>query len=294
MSNKTKTALLLLIGLILVGGAGVILKSADIPVLEPGGSIAAKEKDLIIIAVLLSMIVVIPVYIMLIGFAWRYREGNKKAKYDPDFTHSRLLEGIWWAVPLGIITILGVITFRSSHELDPFKPIDARPEMKIQVVALQWKWLFIYPKEGIASVNILKFPSNTPIDFEITSDAPMNSFWIPQLGGQIYAMSGMSTHMRLDAEKPGTYRGVSANISGKGFASMHFNAEAESQNDFNNWVQGIRLAPNILNDDTYSRLAIPRTEDSEIFYGSVENDIFGKIVGKYMEPVYFTPAEVER
>lgn len=289
MSNKIKSLLLLLIAPSVTAGVWVYLKSANIPVLEPSGTVGDKQKDLIIITVVLSLIVVIPVYIMLIGFAWRYREGNKQAKYDPGFTHSRLLEGIWWAIPLAIITVLAVITYRSSHELNPFKPLDNRPEMKIQVVSLQWKWLFIYPKEGIASLNVVKLPSNTPIDFEITSDAPMNSFWIPQLGGQIYAMSGMSTHLRLDAKKTGTYAGSSANISGKEFSSMSFNAQAQTQSDFNKWADRVkRSSPNILDRGTYEILAKPSIEQGETYFGSVEPGLFDKIVSKYMTPKYFT------
>lgn len=289
MSNKTKSVLMLLITLIVVAGAWAYLKSANIAILEPSGTVGEKEKDLIIIAAALSLIVVIPVYIMLIGFAWRYREGNKKAKYDPGFTNSRIIEGIWWAVPLAIISVLAVITYRSSHELDPSKPLDNRPEMKVQVVSLQWKWLFIYPKERIASVNIVKFPSSTPIDFEITSDAPMNSFWIPQLGGQIYAMSGMSTHLRLDAKKPGTYTGSSANISGRGFSNMRFSAEAESRSDFNDWVNTIKMtSPNILDAETYEQLAMPGIDEGETHFGSVEAGLFDKIVSKYMAPKYST------
>ena len=132
----------------------------------------------------LSLIVVIPVYIMLFLFAWKYREGNTKAKYSPDWDHSALLETIWWTVPLLLITILSVVTWNSSHDLDPFRPLNSSVKpVKIQVVALQWKWLFIYPEQNIASVNYVEFPVNTPVDFEITADAPMNSFWIPQVGG---------------------------------------------------------------------------------------------------------------
>ena len=289
MSNKTKSLSLLLIALIAAAGTWVYLRSVNIPVLEPSGTVGDKEKNLIIIAVALSLIVVIPVYIMLIGFAWRYREGNIKAKYDPDFTHNRTIEGIWWAVPLAIITVLAVITYRSSHELDPSKPLDKRPEMKVQVVSLQWKWLFIYPKEHIAAVNIVKFPSNTPVNFEITSDAPMNSFWIPQLGGQIYAMSGMSTNLRLDAKKTGIYAGSSANISGKGFSKMHFSAEVKSQSDFKQWTDSVKkLSPNVLDTGTYEILAKPSIDEGETYFGSVEPGLFDKIVSKYITPKYFT------
>lgn len=267
------------------------LKSVDIPVLEPSGTIGIKQKRLIVVAILLSLVVVIPVYVMLIIFSLRYRESSKTARYDPSFTHSRLLEGIWWAVPLAIITILSVIAFRSSHELDPYKPLDSRPAMKIQAVSLQWKWLFIYPDEGIASVNFVKFPSNTPIDFEITSDAPMNSFWIPKLGGQVYAMSGMRTHLNLDAIKPGSFVGLSANISGKGFSGMRFVADSAAQADYIQWANAATQAPDTLNEKTYGHLAKPSTNVDKKLFGKVEPGIFDGIVNKYMAPPKLVPME---
>ena len=180
-----------------------------------------------IFAALLSLVVVIPVFAMTIYIVWRYRESNQKAKYSPDWDHNSKVETIWWLIPTLLIVVLSVVTWNSSHSLDPFKPIKSSVKpLRVQVIALQWKWLFIYPEQGVASTNILELPVDRPINFEVTADAPMNSFWIPQLGGQIYAMAGMSTQLHLMASEAGTYAGASANLSGKGFAKMKFDTKA--------------------------------------------------------------------
>jgi cytochrome o ubiquinol oxidase subunit 2 len=266
------------------------IHEAGIAVLQPRGTVAAQEKHLIVIAVLLSLVVVIPVYIMLFSFAWKYRESNKKARYQPELDGSRLYESIWWGVPLALILVLGVITYRSSHSLDPFKPLASPvPPMTIQVVALDWKWLFIYPKQNAASVNFVQFPVNTPVKFEITSDAPMNSFWIPQLGGQIYAMSGMATNLNLAASKAGDYQGVSANISGDGFSGMHFIARASTESGFNKWLETVHQNSASLTAGTYSRLAKPSENVPVSFFGSAQSGLFDSVIAKYEPPVYFNP-----
>ncbi len=182
---------------------------------------------------------------------------KREAKHTPDWDHSILAECVWWGVPCAILVVLGIYTWKSCHELDPFRPIAAKKEMTIQVVALQWKWLFIYPEQKIASVNYVRFPKDTSIHFEITSDAPMNSFWIPELGGQVYAMSGMRSELYLLANGVGNYRGSSANISGKGFSSMVFTAESTSDEDFQEWVQSIKSSTQQLGMTEYQRLVEP-------------------------------------
>jgi len=216
---KPLLGVVLLLGIVLL--FATLIRGHTVAVFDSKGLIADKQRRLIITTVLLSLIVVVPVYVMAFAIAIRYRDSNKTAKYTPDWDHSRILEFIWWAVPCAIILVLAIITWNSSHDLDPFKALksDKKP-LTIEVVALQWKWLFIYPEQGIASVNLVGLPVDTPINFEITSDAPMNSFWLPQLGGQVYAMSGMSSELHLMADEPGTYNGVSANISGEGFAGI--------------------------------------------------------------------------
>jgi cytochrome o ubiquinol oxidase subunit 2 len=291
MSNKTKTALMVLLALGLLLVSGIYLSRVNIAVLEPAGPVGQKEKNLIVFAFLLSLIVIVPVYAMLIGFAWKYRETNKSAKYSPNMNGSRLLESIWWGVPLLLIIILGVVTWRSSHDLDPFKPLSSsKPPMTIQVVALDWRWLFIYPKQQVATINYFKMPVGQPVDFQITSDAPMNSFWIPQLGGQIYAMSGMATHLNLSASKTGDYRGVSANISGEGFADMHFMASAISDSQFSGWLKSLKASPSSLDRGAYDKLAAPVRDASIKHFGYVQPGLFGQIVAKYQAPLYFAPS----
>lgn len=285
MSKKEKIIALLVAGVGVLLAAGIYLYNTNIPVLEPKGQVGAQELHLIVIGLLLSVIVVVPVFTMLFMFSWKYRESNKKAKYQPDFEHSRKLETVWWAIPSAIIVVLSVITWRSSHALDPYKPLSSKTKaMTIQVVALDWRWLFIYPEQGIATVNFVEFPVNTPVNFKITSDAPMNSFWIPQLGGQIYAMPGMSTQLYLMASKAGNYDGRSANISGSGFANMQFTAEATSQNSFNRWLEIAKRSPLKLTQSSYNQLAKPIQSSSVYFYASVSPNLYASIINKYMAP----------
>ena len=254
------------------------------------GPIAERERNLIYFALLLSLVVVIPVYVMLFTFAWRYRASNTKAKYTPDFDHSRAIETIWWVVPTILITILSIVTWNSSHTLDPFLPLSSSNQgMAIQVIAMDWKWLFIYPQQKIATVNYLQIPKNTPISFFITSDAPMNSFWIPQLGGQIYAMPGMVTQLHLMADTTGTFYGESANISGQGFAGMHFQVVASSENDFSSWVGQVRESNQQLTTQTYGSLAKPSENNPPIFYASEEPGLYSAVITKYLAPTVNPP-----
>jgi cytochrome o ubiquinol oxidase subunit 2 len=285
MHKRYKYALVVVVALAAMALVAFFLLSVNAAVLTPKGVIAEKERDLIVFASLLSLTVVVPVFTLAFGIAWRYRAGNLKARYMPDWDHSRVIETIWWLVPLTLITILSVVTWNSSHELDPFRPLASNVKpMKIQVVALQWKWLFIYPEKNIASVNFVQFPKNTPIDFEITSDAPMNSFWIPQLGGQIYAMSGMATHLHLMASEAGSYNGSSANISGSGFAGMSFVAKASTNEEFSNWVTAVTSQTRILNLKEYANLAKPSKNDPPSSYSFADADLYNQIIMKYMAP----------
>ncbi len=285
MKHKYELIAAAILSLVVILVAVVWFSGANIAVLNPQGLIARKQRDLIIIATLLMMIVVIPVYILTFGIAWKYRASNKKAKYSPNLDGNKAVEAVWWLIPLVIITILGGIIWTSSYELDPFKPIqsDKRP-VTIQVVAQQWKWLFIYPEENIATVNYVQFPEKTPINFQITSDAPMNSFWIPSLGGQIYAMSGMSTKLHLMADKSGTYQGSSANISGKGFAGMKFIAKSTSQERYESWVQRVKSTGSTLDENSYTELAKPSTNNKVQYYMLSDNKLYDTVIMKYMEP----------
>lgn len=254
-----------------------------ISVLFPKGWIAQEELSLLLIIQGIMLLVVIPVYILTFIFSWRYRAQNPIGIYDPDLIDHRIAEYIWWGIPCMLTLIIAILTGIKTHELDPFKPIEStsKPPLTIQVVALQWKWLFIYPKEKIASVNFIQFPKQTPIHFEITADAPMNSFWIPHLGGQIYAMPKMKTELYLIADETGDFRGSSANLSGLGFAGMHFIARASSEEEYQQWLESVKQSSQVLN---YTTLATPSSDHPVELFQLKEDNLFDQIIMKYMQP----------
>ncbi len=279
MNNKLKS-IILSIGLML------LLSGCDqMVVLNPKGIVGEQEKQLIIDAVLLMLIVVVPVIILTFVFAWKYRASNTKAKYDPTWHHSNTIEAICWGVPIAIIAVLATITWRTTHTLDPYRPLQV-PEkpMTIEVVALDWKWLFIYPEENIATVNFLEFPAGTPVDFKVTADAPMNSFMIPQLGGQIYAMAGMQTHLHLIADEVGDYAGRAVSYSGHGFSGMTFTARASTREDYEAWVKKVKQSPETLSANEYYKLVKPSYDNPPAFYSTVQNHLYDNIIMKYMMP----------
>jgi cytochrome o ubiquinol oxidase subunit II len=284
-NEKSKLVWLGAILVAVLGLSGWYSLSHKLALLDSKGVVGQREKHLIILSTVLMLIVVVPVYFLTFFIAWRYRASNKTARYEPDQDGNRALELTWWAVPGIIILILSVVTWRSSHSLDPFHQLSSdKPPMTVQVVALPWRWLFIYPQQGVAAMNFVQIPVNTPVDFNITSDAPMNSFWIPQLGGQVYAMAGMNTHLHLMADQVGDYRGVSANISGQGFANMRFTARASSAADFKQWTSRLQHSSQQLSQDTYNQLAQPSQDSLVTFYSAVEPGLYDNVLLKYMVP----------
>nr|WP_199066667.1 ubiquinol oxidase subunit II [Chromobacterium sp. ASV5] len=253
-------------------------------ILDPKGHIAAEQKSLIITATALMLLVVIPVIVMTLVFAWKYRASNTKSTYLPKWAHSTKIELVVWLIPCVIIAFLATITWKTTHELDPYRPLESdKKPIQVQVVALDWKWLFIYPELNIASVNELAFPTNVPVNFKITSDAAMNSFFIPQLGGQIYAMAGMQTQLHLIANEPGTYKGFSANYSGAGFSGMKFNAiAAKTPAEFDTWVAKVRASGQALSPEAYLQL-LKRSEKHPVtYYASSTPYLFQAVLHKYM------------
>ena len=233
----------------------LLLSGCNWTLLDPKGQVGIEQKNLILIATGLMLLVVIPVIIMTVVFAWKYRASNKAATYTPDWSHSTKIEAAVWIIPILIIIALGYVTYHSTHKLDPYRPLDSDVKpIQIDVVALDWKWLFIYPEQGIATVNKIVFPANTPVNFRVTSDAVMNSFFIPGLGGQIYAMAGMTTKLHLIANENGEFDGISANYSGAGFTGMKFKATATSQEDFDKWVAEVKQSPKKLDKAEYLSL----------------------------------------
>jgi cytochrome o ubiquinol oxidase subunit 2 len=282
---KKRFFLALAFTLLVLGVITFALLTSNGPELKPAGVIADRQKNLMIFTTLLSLVVIVPVFILTFAIAWRYREGNTKARYTPDWDGHKLLEIIWWGIPCAIILVLGIVTWQTSHQLDPFKPLNTTEKpVTIQVVALQWKWLFLYPDEHIATVNFVQFPEKTPVRFQITSDAPMNSFWIPALGSQIYAMSGMSTELNLEANHTGVFQGASANISGEGFADMHFVAHAVTRTDYDKWANTVRGSAASLGSDTYAELRKPSRGTKTASYLLTEPELYNTIVMKYMTP----------
>lgn len=286
IKKRHKFALFLLILLAIVLTAVLYQYAANSEMINPKGLIALQQLYLMHISTLLMLIVVIPVFILTFAICWKFRSSNKEAPYTPYWNHDTTAEVIWWGFPFAIILVLSFVTWISSHQLDPFKPLSettVKP-IKIQVVALDWKWLFIYPEEKIATVNFFQFPEKTPLNFEITSDAPMNSFWIPQLGGQIYAMPGMRTKLHLIADEPGSFRGSSANLSGEGFSGMTFIAKSSSRDEFEKWVQSVKTSSEALGMGEYKLLVKPSAYNPDAFYALKDEDLFDQILMKYMMP----------
>lgn len=269
-------------------GVTMLTGCKDLVLIHSKGAVGLDERDLIIIATLLMLLVVVPVIIMTIVFAIRYRATNTKATYDPSFHHSNKIEVVIWGVPIIIIGILATIVWKTSHSLDPYRPLDSDVKpLEVQVVALDWKWLFIYPEQHIATVNYLEIPANTPISFKITAgDAPMNSFMIPQLGGQIYAMAGMQTQLHLIADEEGVYDGRGYGFSGEGFNGMHFKTHAVSQQEFDSWVEQTKsTATEDLSASAFDELEKPSEYVEPKFYRDVEPNLFSNIMMKFMGPM---------
>lgn len=255
---------------------------SSLVVLHPKGEIGFNERELITIAVTLMLIVVIPAIIMTIWFAWKFRASNKNAKYIPHW-YSKKVEFSIWVIPAIITVIIAIITWDYSHKLDPYQPIksDVKP-LVIQVVSLDWKWLFIYPEQQIATINQIVIPTGVPIHFDITSDQVMNSFFIPQLGSQIMSMPGMKTQLNLITNQTGTYRGISANFSGEGFYGMNFIVDAISTEKFQAWVNIVKKSANKIDYDTYKSVAEPSTNNPVVYYSSAQPGLFETIINEHM------------
>lgn len=280
---KIVIGLLILIDIILF--FKILLSQGNIQLFNPQGLIATQQKDLLITYVIIMLVIVIPVFIATYFIAWKYRSSNTKAPFNPDAKHSKFSEFLLWIPPTVIVLIMCVITWDATHKIDPHKPIqsDVKP-LTIQVVALQWKWLFIYPEQGIATVNYIAFPEDTPLTFTMTADGPMSSFWIPQLGGQLYAMTGMAQSLHLIADTQGEFEGSNAEISGPGFATMRFVAKSVSNQEFGQWVNQVKQSPHSLTIEEYDKLAKPSEDVPPVFYNSTEDDLFNTIMMRFLMP----------
>ncbi|GAD21366.1 ubiquinol oxidase subunit II [Acidovorax sp. MR-S7] len=262
-------------------------------VLNPAGDIAAQQGDLVVTATLLMLIIIVPVILLTLLFAWKYRQGNTEAEYDPDWHHSTSLELVIWTVPLMIIIALGALTWISTHKLDPYRPLDridatralpadARP-LEVQVVAMDWKWLFFYPEQGIATVNELAAPVDRPILFKLTATSTMNAFYVPDLAGMIYAMPGMQTELNAVINKPGVFHGLASHYSGPGFSGMTFKFHGLSEGDFAQWVHKAQQEGKPLDKTTYLQLAKPSERDPVQRFSSVEEGLYHKVLNRCVE-----------
>ena len=265
-------------------------------VMNPSGDIALQQRDLILISTALMLLIVLPVMALVVVFAMRYRATNKAtdADYDPDWDHSTKLELLIWSAPLLIIICLGALTWAGTHLLDPYRPIDRiKPgqavaenvePLQVNVVALDWKWLFIYPQYGVATVNELAAPVDRPIRFHITSSSVMNSFYIPALAGQIYAMPGMETKLHAVINRPGDYEGFSANYSGDGFSHMRFVFHGVDQAGFDGWIAGVRRGGQVLDRERYLDLEKPSEKVPALYFANVEGGLWDAILNMCVEP----------
>jgi cytochrome o ubiquinol oxidase subunit 2 len=253
----------------------VPVASCDEGVLGPKGPIGRAEKLILFDATAIMLAVIIPVIVLTLGFAWWYRAGNKRARYLPDWEYSGRIEMIVWSIPTLIVLFLGGMAWIGSHDLDPPRPLESEnPPLEVDVVSMDWKWLFIYPGKDIAAVNELVVPVRTPIEFHLTSSSVMNSFFIPELGSQIYTMAGMTTQLVLQADVPGVYIGRSAQFSGDGFSDMQFNVRAVSKEEFDRWVTSAKEQSHPLDVDGYTSLVKPSHADSTRTFSSVNPGLF--------------------
>ena len=278
----------------MLAGAATLLAGCDLLVLNPPGDVAKQQGDLVITATLLMLIIIIPVIVMTLVFAWRYRSTNPKADYRPDWDHSTQLELLIWAAPLLIIIALGAITWITTHTLDPYRPLERIKEgqpvpegtkpLVIEAVSLDWKWLFIYPEQGIATVNEIAAPVDRPVLFKLTSATVMNAFYVPAFAGMIYTMAGMETQLNGVLNEAGDYEGFSSHYSGAGFSKMRFRMHAVSDADFDGWVQRVKASDKSLSRDEYLQLAKPSEREPARYYGSADPALYHAILNMCVTP----------
>jgi cytochrome o ubiquinol oxidase subunit II len=253
-------------------------------VLDPKGPVAAAERLILFNSLGIMLAIVIPTILATLGVALWFRASNERARYRPNFRYSGRLEMLVWSIPAMTVFLVGGVAWVGSHDVSPRKPIASTEKaLRIQVASLDWKWLFIYPDQGVASVNQVTIPVGTPVSFELTSSGVMNSFFVPQLGSQIYTMAGMVSHLHLRADEPGAYRGMSAQFSGEGFSDMHFNVDAVPAEKFAQWVDLARSAGPELNAKTYADLAKPSGAVTPFTYRAVAPDLFSSIMVSEMQ-----------
>ncbi len=277
---------LAMVAVLFLGGCGL----TDAPVLNPYGIVALTERNLLFAIAGLTLIVIVPVFVLAFWFAWRYRASNTSARYMPDWSYSAALDAVVWLVPALIVGCIGYLVWVYTHRLDPYRPIAAAATpLEVEVVALDWKWLFIYPAENIATVNELAFPSDRPLRLALTSNTVMNSFYVPGLGGQIFAMAGMRTQLNLQADGQAGFVGRNTQYSGVGFPEQNFVVRATTPAQFTAWVATAKQSPAALNATTFAALEKPSGNAPTHYYSSVEPDLFARIIARYAGPAARSP-----
>jgi cytochrome o ubiquinol oxidase subunit II len=265
--------------------APIVLTGCHLAVLDPQGVIGIADKTILIDSLAIMLAIVVPTIAAILGVAWWYRASNTRARYLPEFAYSGRLELIVWAIPLLVIMLLGGVAWIGAHELDPADPLASNtPALEVQVVSLDWKWLFIYPNQHVASVNQLVVPAGAPVHFTLTSASVMNAFFIPQLGSMIYTMNGMTTQLNLQADAPGIFAGLSSHYSGDGFSGMHFEVRAVPADQFSAWVEATRKAGPTLNADSYATLVKQSINVNPFTYRAADPDLFQQIVTQKLPP----------
>ena len=268
----------------------LLLAGCNRGILDPVGPVAAAEKQILINSTAIMLAIIIPTMVATVAFAWWFRRGNSKATYLPDWEYSGAIEMVVWAIPALTIMLLGGIAWIGSHDLEPSKPLKSNaPPLKVEVVSLDWKWLFIYPDQGIATVNQLVVPAGTPVSFRLTSATVWNSFFVPQMGTMIYTMPRMTTRLNLQADKPGTYNGLSSHFSGDGFPGMQFQVQSLPADQFAMWAQGARGQGPALDGRGYAELSKPSSYVKPMTYGAVAPGLFDAIVADRAPPPQMLP-----
>lgn len=279
---KTSSALgrtLAIVPTLAINGCGLVTHT---PVLDPKGPVTLAQRDLLFTATGLMLIVIIPVFALTFWFAWRYRASNSQARYMPEWSYAAPIDAVIWLVPALIVATLGYLVWTSTHRLDPYRPVASHvAPLEVEVVAQDWKWLFLYPEQKIATVNELVFPSGRPLRLKLTSDTVMNSFYIPGLGGQIFAMAGMRTELNLISDGPAILVGRNTQYSGRGFADQHFAVRAATKPEFEAWIAEVKRSPNTLEAPAYAALAKPSGDVPVTYYSSFESGLFNHIIEKY-------------
>jgi cytochrome o ubiquinol oxidase subunit 2 len=269
----------------LVVGASLLTAGCNRGILDPVGPVAAAEKTILINSTAIMLAIIIPTMIATIVFAWWFRAGNRKAKYLPDWEYSGAIEMVVWAIPALTIMLLGGIAWIGSHDLEPSKPLPSKsPPLQVEVVSLDWKWLFIYPDQGIATVNKLVVPAGTPVSFRLTSATVWNVFFVPQMGTMIYTMPRMTTRLNLQADRLGNFNGLSAHFSGDGFPGMQFQVQSLPPDQFAMWAQGSRGKGLVLDGRGYAALSKPSSYVKPMTYGAVAPGLFDAIVANRVPP----------